>query len=211
MTWVMANWMEIVNLAWIHLQLVIPTIVASVIIAFPIGRFAFNRPKIGGMLLTASTLLYAIPALPLLVIIPALVPVQLRSFLTMYIALTVYGVALMVRSVRDAFVSVDEQVRQAATAVGYSRRSMLWKVDLPLAIPVLIAGIRVVSVSTIAMATIGALVGIPSLGSLLTDGFQRGITGEVLAGIFSVMLLALFIDVLLLFLARVLTPWRKVL
>jgi osmoprotectant transport system permease protein len=127
----------------------------------------------------------------------------------MIIALSIYGVALLVRSAEDAFASVDPQVRDAAIAVGNSPRSVFWRVDLPLAIPVLISGIRVVTVSTIALVTIGALIGVSGLGTLLTDGFQRGIVAEVATGVVATIVLALLLDGLLLIVERLLTPWTR--
>lgn len=112
----------------------------------------------------------------------------------MIIALSTYGVALLVRTAEDAFASVDTQVHGAAIAIGNSPRSVFWRVDLPLAMPVIVPGIRVVAVSTIALVTIGALVGVPSLGTLLTDGFQRGIIAEVATGIVATVILALLLD-----------------
>lgn len=207
MSWLAANWPWVMSLLWDHLLLAVPAIVLSLVIAVPIGRFAHRHPRLGGPLLEISTLLYAIPALPLLIIIPSIVGTPLRSGTTMVVALTVYGVALLVRSAADAFSSVDTGVRDAAIAIGHSPRSVLWRVDLPLSVPVLLAGVRVVTVSTIGLVTIGALIGVSNLGTLLTDGFQRGITAEVATGIIATMLLALLLDTLLLALGRVLTPW----
>ena len=207
MGWLAANWSWVVSLLWDHLLLALPAIALSIVIAVPIGRFAYRHPRLGGPLLEASTLLYAIPALPLLIIIPVLIGSSLRSATTMVVALTVYGVALLVRSATDAFASVNSGVRDAAIAIGYSPRGVLWKVDLPLSIPVLLAGIRVVTVSTISLVTIGALIGVSNLGTLLTDGFQRGITAEVATGILTTMALALARDTRLLLLGRILTPW----
>jgi osmoprotectant transport system permease protein len=127
----------------------------------------------------------------------------------MVIALSVYGVALLVRTAEDAFTSVDPEVRDAAIAMGESPRSVFWRVDLPLSLPVLISGIRVVAVSTIALVTIGALIGVSGLGTLLTDGFQRGIMAEVVTGVVATMLLAVIVDGLILGLGRLLTPWRR--
>jgi osmoprotectant transport system permease protein len=84
---------------------------------------------------------------------------------------------------------------------------VFWRVDLPLAVPVLLAGVRVVAVSTVSLVTIGALIGVPSLGTLLTDGFQRGIPAEVATGVIATMLLALFFDAVLVTAGRILTPW----
>nr|WP_221936565.1 ABC transporter permease subunit [Leucobacter aridicollis] len=191
------------------MQLSLPAILLATLIAIPIGRLAFRYGRLGGALSSAATLLYAIPALPLLIIIPAVAGVPLRSDANMIIALTLYGIALLVRSAADGFASVDTTVRDASLAIGFSRSSVFWRVDLPLALPVILAGVRVVAVSTISLVTVGALIGVSSLGTLLTDGFQRGIFGEVLTGIIATIVLALVLDGLLLLLGRVLTPWRK--
>lgn len=209
MTWLTMNWQQVVGLIWAHLALSVPAIAISVVVAIPIGRLAYRKPAIGGSLLSITSLLYAIPALPVLIIIPAVFGFSLRSSWTMIIALSVYGVALMVRSAADAFGAVDQKTRDAAVAVGYSPRSIFWTVDLPLATPVLLSGLRVVTVSTIGLVTIGALIGIPSLGSLLTDGFQRGIPAEVVTGLLCTFVLALLLDALLLVFGRAITPWNR--
>ncbi|CAI9409657.1 MULTISPECIES: ABC transporter permease [Aestuariimicrobium] len=208
MNWLRLNWTQVVDLTVDHLLLSVPAIVISVLVAVPIGRLAHRRPRWGSPLLGAASLMYAIPALPLLIIIPAVFGTPLRSSATMVIALSIYGVALLVRTAADAFASVDTHTRDAAVAIGCSPRSLLWRVDLPMALPVLLSGIRVVTVSTIGLVTIGALIGVSSLGNLLTDGFQRGIAGEVLTGVVVTVLLALVLDGLLLLAGRLLTPWR---
>ncbi len=209
MKWLINNWEHVLDLLIQHLALSIPAVLIAVLVAVPIGRLAFKRPRIGEPILSASTLLYAIPSLPLLVIIPAVLGLSPRSPWVMVIALSLYGVALLVRSAADGFASVDRTVRQGAIAVGHSPMSVFWRVDLPLSLPVLIPGIRVVTVSTISLVTIGALIGVPSLGSLLTDGFQRGILASVLTGILTTMALALTLDLLLQLAERLLTPWTR--
>ncbi len=161
MTWLTANWPQVIELALYHLMLSVPAILASVLIAVPAGRLAYRRPGIGGPLLSAASLLYAVPALPLLIIIPAVLGIPLRSAATMIIALTVYGVALLVRTAADAFTSVSPHVQDAAIAIGSSPHSVFWRVDLPLAVPVLLSGVRVTTVSTIGLVTIGALMLVP--------------------------------------------------
>ena len=201
MNWVITNWEDIAELTGQHLRLALPPILFSLLIAIPIGRYAFSHPLFGRPLLNAASLMYAVPSLPLIITIPIIIGTPLRSNLTMITALTVYGVALLVRTAADAFASVDAHTRDAALALGHSPRTILWKVDLPLAIPVMVAS------STIGLVTIGALVGIPSLGSLLTDGFQRGITAEVTAGIVATIIVALVIDAIIQGLTWLLTPW----
>lgn len=208
MNWPLANWRLVLDAVGDHLALAVPAILLSVVIAIPIGRLAFRRPRVGRPVLFVASLAYAIPALPLLIIIPALIGTALRSWQTMVVALTVYGVALLVRTACDAFSAVDPQLRDAAAAVGYSPLGLFWRVDLPLAVPVLISGIRVVVVSTISLVTVGALIGVPSLGSLLTDGFQRGIAAEIWSGVLATAVLALVLDALVIGVGKLLTPWR---
>jgi osmoprotectant transport system permease protein len=209
MTWVSSNLDQLLALALNHVALALPAIIVAVVVAVPIGLLASRKPKIGRPFLSAATVLYAVPALPMLIVIPLIFGTPLRSNATMVIALSVYGVALLVRTAEDAFTSVDPEVRDAAIAMGESPRSVFWRVDLPLSLPVLISGIRVVAVSTIALVTIGALIGVSGLGTLLTDGFQRGIMAEVVTGVVATMLLAVIVDGLILGLGRLLTPWRR--
>lgn len=209
MTWIWSN----LDLLWDrtldHLVLSVPPIILSFLIALPLGWLA-NRYRAGrGVILTASGLLYAIPSLPLFFVIPAVFGTSLRSPLNLIIALTLYGVALMVRVVADGLASVDMDVRQSAVAVGYSGWSIFWQVELPLAGPVLLAGLRVVAVSTVSLATVGAVIGAQSLGSLFTDGFQRGIQAEIIAGIVLTVALALLLDSILVVLGRILLPWTR--
>ncbi|MHA6525061.1 ABC transporter permease [Tessaracoccus sp. G1721] len=209
MTWLTNNWEQVVELSFGHLLLTVPAVAVSLLVALPLGWLAHRRPRVGGPVLATATLLYAVPALPLLIVIPVVFGTPLRSSATMIVALSIYGVALLVRSVTDGFGSVDRQVRDAAVAIGHSPSGVLWRVDLPLATPVILAGLRVATVSTVGLVTIGALIGVPSLGTLLTDGFQRGIVAEVATGVVMTVALALALDGLLILAGRALTPWTR--
>ena len=209
MSWLAGNWPQVLDLTVAHLALAVPASLGSVLLAVPLGLLAQRRPRLGGPLLVAAGLLYTIPALPLLIVVPALIGTPLRSSATMITALTVYGTALLVRTAADAFASVDADVRRSAVAVGRTPAGIFWGVDLPLALPVLIPGIRVMTVSTVSLVTIGALIGVHGLGSLLTDGFQRGITAEVLVGVVATVVLALVLDALWQLVGHLLTPWRR--
>ena len=208
MSWLGENWRWVGELLRAHLFIALPATALAVLVSVPIGRFAHRFPKVGGVILSGATLTYAIPSLPLLVAVPLVIGTPLRSPLTIIAALGLYGMALLVRTASDAFSSVDQT--DGATAVGHSRRTLLWTVELPLALPVLVSGIRVVAVSTVGLVTIGALVGIPSVGTLLTDGFQRGITSEVVTGVVATVALALAVDGLVVLLGSLLTPWTRV-
>jgi osmoprotectant transport system permease protein len=209
MTWVLAN----LGLIWArtldHIVLSLPPIVLCFVIAVPLGWLARRYTISRGVILTGAGLLYAVPSLPLFFVLPAVIGTGLRSPLNVIIALTLYGVALMVRVVSDGLDSVDADVRQSATAMGYSGWTRFWQVELPLAGPVLLAGMRVVAVSTVSLVTVGAVIGVQSLGSLFTDGFQRGIQAEIIAGLVATVGLALLFDGALVLLGRILMPWTR--
>jgi osmoprotectant transport system permease protein len=114
-----------------------------------------------------------------------------------------------VRAALDAFDSVDEDLRQAAVAMGFKPGARFVQIDLPLSLPVLFAGLRVVSVSNISLVSVAALLGIGNLGMLFTSGLQRGFITEVVVGIIAILVLALVMDAVLVLLERLLTPWTR--
>lgn len=209
MTWLDNNRDHVLELLLQHLLLAVPAVLVSVLVAIVLGRAAWRWPRIGTVVLGVASLLYSVPALPLLIVIPVLLSIPLRSETNLVIALAVYGTALLAGTAADAFRSVDSRVREAAEAMGYSPRGVFWRIDLPLSLPVLVSGVRVVTVSTVSLVTIGALVGISSLGSLLTDGFQRGIREEVLTGVVLTMALAIVLDLVVVLAGSALTPWER--
>jgi len=187
----------------------VPAIILSFVISVPIGWVAHRSRWSRGVLLSLCGLLYAIPSLALFVALPPITGLELRSPVNLVIALTLYGVAVLVRTAADAFDSVEPDVRQSATAIGYSTVGRFWGVDLPLAGPVLVSGLRVVIVSTVSLATVGAVIGVPSLGSLFTDGFQRNIQAEIITGIVATIVLALVLDWACVRIGRLLMPWSS--
>ena len=208
MTWLSSNWGVIGSLALTHLWIALPVIALSVLLSVPIARWAaFSRR--GGWVLSALSALYAVPSLPLLIVIPVIVGVALRSPINMVIVLTLYGVAVLVRQVAEGFRAIPRATLQAANACGYSLLRRFVEVELPLATPVIVAGTRVVATSTVSLVTVGAFIGVRSLGTLFTDGFQRGITAEVVAGLVATVLLALVIDALVQGIGWALTPWTR--
>lgn len=207
MTWVLSNLDLILQLTLQHIRLSIVPIVLGFIIAVPLGWVAYRYRLTRGLVLTLVGLLYTIPSLALFVVLPPLLGIGFLSEANVIIALTIYAVAIMARSVAEALASVDQGVKQAATAMGYSSWGRFWTVDFPLAGPVLLAGLRVVAVSTVSLLTVGIVVGVQSLGYLFTNGFQRGIVEQVLAGVVMVVIIALVFDGLLVLLGRWLMPW----
>ena len=208
MTWLSSNWGVIGSLTLAHLRIALPAIALSVLVSVPIARWAaFSRR--GGWVLSALSALYAVPSLPLLIVIPVIVGVALRSPANMIIALTLYGVAVLVRQAAEGFRAIPRATLQAANACGYPLFRRFVEVELPLAMPVIVAGTRVVATSTVSLVTVGAFIGVRSLGTLFTDGFQRGLIAEVVAGLVATVLLAIVIDVLIQGIGWALTPWTR--
>ena len=209
MNWLSGSWALIGELALTHLTIAVPAIIASVLIAVPIGAWAQRSKGVGGAVLSFLTVLYAVPSLPLLIVIPVLSGIALRSRVNMVVVLTIYGIAVLIRQCAEAFAAVPTDVLESADALGMSRLRRFCTVELPLAIPVIVSGTRVVITSTVALVTIGAFIGVRSLGTLFTDGFQRGLTVEVLAGLVMTIALALLLDALAVGLGVLMTPWRR--
>ena len=209
MIWVAENTGLILGLTLQHLRLAVLPIVLGFVVALPLGYLAYRYRATRGVLLTVAGLLYTIPSLALFVVLPTITGLSMLSEANVVIALTIYAVAIMARSIADALDSVDPDVRQAATALGYSGWRRFWAVEFPLAGPVMLAGLRVVAVSTIALVTVGILVGVQSLGYLFTNGFQRRILEEVLTGVVMTMAIALLVDLLLALAGRALMPWTR--
>ena len=207
--WIWENLDLIGALTVEHIRLSIPPIVLGFLISIPLGWLAYRFKLTRGLLLTVVGLLYTIPSLALFVLLPPILGISFLSEINITVALTIYAVAILSRSVADALASVDPDVRQSATAVGYSGWRRFWGVELPLAGPVILAGLRVAAVSTVSLVTVGILVGVQSLGYLFTNGSQRGIELEIFAGVMMTMVIALAFDRILVLAGRVVLPWTR--
>ncbi|GLY31127.1 ABC transporter permease [Kineosporia sp. NBRC 101731] len=192
-----------------HLWMSVLPVVIGLIIALPIGwvasRYRWTYPPITNL----AGLLYTIPSLALFILMPSILGTKILSPINMVVALTVYSLALLVRVVADGLNSVAPDIRAAATAMGFSGIGRFLRVDLPIAVPVITAGLRVATVSNVSLVSVGALIGVPQLGSLFTEGFSRYIPGITLLGILLCLVLALVLDALIVVGSRVLTPWQR--
>lgn len=209
MSFLWSNLGQVWNLTVSHVWLSAIPIVVGFAVSLPIGwvanRYSVSRP----VLLTIGGILYTIPSLPLFFAMPALIGTKILDPANVVVALSIYAVALLVRTTTDALASVPGDVVQSATAIGYSGWRRFWAVELPLAGPVLLAGLRVVSVSTVSLVSVGALLGVPNLGQLFTDGLNRYYPEEVAVGIVLIMVVALVFDLILVLLGRLLLPWSR--
>ena len=210
MNWVLGNLPLIGSLTLEHLAFAIPPVVIGLVLAVPLGWLA-NKTRTGRTItINIAGLLYTVPSLALFVLLPPLLGTRILDSANVYVALTVYTVALLVRTVADALSAVPPVVVNSATAMGYTPFRRFAAVELPLSVPVVVAGLRVAAVSSISLVTVGAVIGFGGLGKMFTDGFQRDIPAEILTGIVLVLLLALVVDALLLLLGRLVTPWDRV-
>ena len=209
MDWFLAN----LDFVWLHTRLhlfqaVVPLLL-GLVLAVPFAQLARLNAVVGSVLLTGSSILYTIPSLAMFVFLPVVLGTRVIDPVNVIVALAIYAFSLLVRSTLDALNSIDDGVRQAAVAMGYTPVRRFLTVDLPLSRPVLFAGLRVVSVTKISLVSVGALIGVPSLGTLFTDGLFRSFPTEIAVGIIIILLLALVMDLLLVLAERLLTPWTR--
>lgn len=209
MRYLLDNFPHVWELTKTHLFLALVPLVLGLIIAVPLGTAVRNVSWLRRGTLTTASILYTIPSLALFVIIPPLFSLPILSKWVVIIALTIYSTALLVRTVPEALDSVPADVVDASNAVGFPLWRRAITVDLPLSLPVLIAGLRVVAVTNISLVPIGSLIGVHGLGELFTDGYNRNYLSEIYAGIIGVVVLALLFDALLFLLGRFLTPWTR--
>jgi osmoprotectant transport system permease protein len=189
-----------------HLQLTVAAVLLGLVLAFPLALLARRLPRLESTILGISTGLYTIPSLALL---PLMVPFTGLSATTVVIGLGIYALTVLVRGFLDGLRSVPDDVVESARGLGYGPTRLLLRVQLPLALPVLMAGLRVATVSTVALTTVGTLVSYGGLGDLISHGVQRNFRAElVTAGVLCVVL-ALLLDALLVLAQRLLTPWTR--
>lgn len=209
MDWLVKNWELVIGLSWVHIGLSIFPIIGGLVISLPLGWVAFRYRGVGRFLVPASGLLYTIPSLPLFIALPVVLGTSILDPANLVMGLTIYAIALLVRQIVDALGSVSQDVRQASVAMGYSPWQRFWRVDLPLAGPVLLSGLRVVAVSTVSLVSIGSVIGVTSLGYLFLNGFKRGIPAEVLTGVLATVIIAFVFDSVLVLIGRYVMPWTR--
>jgi osmoprotectant transport system permease protein len=210
MTWFLGHLPQVGGLLLTHAVLAVIPLVVGLALAIPLGWLARRYRVLRTPLVAGTGLLYTIPSLALFILMPLPLGTGILDPLNVVVALTVYTVALLVRTVADGLAAVPDDVLQAATAMGIGRGRRFFGVELPLAVPVIAAGLRVAAVSNVSIVSVAALLGIAQLGSLFTDGFARNFLDPIIVGIGACMVLALALDLAILVISRVLTPWLRV-
>lgn len=209
MQWLWENLELVLGLSLDHVRLSAIPIIVGFIACIPLGWVANRFRVTRAIQLALFGILFTIPSLALFVTLPSVLGTKILSPVNVVVALTVYAIAIMVRGAADAFDSVSSDVIQSATAVGFSSVSRFWTVEFPLAGPVLLANLRVVSVTTVSLLSVGALVGNGALGYLFINGYQRDFPTEVMIGIVFTLIIAIVFDQLLVALGKVLMPWTR--
>ncbi len=197
------------ELTLIHLWLSLLPLVLGLVIAVPVGALVQRTTVLRRLTTVTASIIFTIPSLALFVVLPLIIPTRILDAANVIVALTLYTVALLVRAVPEALDAVSPAVLDAATAVGYTPLARILKVELPLAIPVLVASIRVVAVTNISMVSVGSVIGIGGLGTWFTEGYQSDKSDQILAGIIAIFVVAVVIDTLIMLVGKVATPWVR--
>jgi osmoprotectant transport system permease protein len=203
-SWIPSNWSLIWQLTWENAKLGVLPALYGLVLSLPLGIIAARWRWFYPPVLTVINIVYAVPSLALFI---ALIPTFGLTDTTVIIALTVFSLCVILPNVVAGLRAVPGAVTQAATAMGYGPLRRLATIELPLAIPIIIAGLRVGVVSGISLASVGQLIGVSSLGYLFIDGLQRSFPTEIYVGLVLVIALALVCDLLLVAAGRALTPW----
>jgi osmoprotectant transport system permease protein len=192
---------------WEHVQMTVIAVAVGLLISFALALLVRRLPRLYGPVIGISGTLYAIPSLALFAI---LVPITGLSLVTAEVALVSYTLLILVRNILAGLQGVSPDVIEAATAMGLSARQRLVRIELPIAMPVIIAGLRIATVTTIGLVTVTALIGRGGLGYLiLNSGINRFFPTSIYTGVVLAVLLAVAADLLLLGIQRLLTPWTR--
>ena len=189
-----------------HLGLVVASVALGLALAFPLALLARRYRKLEGVVVGTTTAIYTIPSLALFSL---LVPVTGLGPETVVLGLGLYSLTILVRNILDGLEAVPADVRESAVGMGYGARRLLFRVELPLSLPTIMAGLRVATVSAVALTTVGAILDHGGLGDLLIAGKQSNFKAQVLLTSALCVLLAVVLDLLLVALQRVLTPWTR--
>ncbi len=189
-----------------HVEFTVLALFFGFIIAFPLALAAMRWPRLYSPSLAVTGVLFTIPSLALFIL---LIPFTGLSMTTSLIGLTIYTLLILFRNIVEGLRGVPREVREAAEALGYSRAWQLFTVELPIALPVIIAGIRIAAVTIIGLVTVTALIGQGGLGRLFITGFTLHFTTPLIVGFVLSVALAVVVDVTLVGIQRLLTPWQR--
>lgn len=189
-----------------HVGITLASVAIGLLVAFPLALLARRWRGVAGPVLGLTTILYTVPSLAMFSL---LVPVFGLSVAVVVTGLVLYSLTILVRNILAGLASVPEEAREAARGMGYGPVRLLFGVELPLALPALMAGLRITTVSTVSLTTVGAIIGYGGLGNLIYDGMHSFFKAQVLTASALCVALAVLADLALLLVQRLLTPWAR--
>jgi osmoprotectant transport system permease protein len=190
-----------------HVWITAVSVAIGLVVAFPLALLARRGRGLAGAVLGMTTVLYTVPSLAMFALLLPLFGLSAGLVIT---GLVLYSLTILVRNILAGLEAVPEDAKEAARGMGYGRVRLLWEVELPLALPALLAGVRIATVSTVALTTVGSIVDKGGLGNLIEDGLRTFFKAQVLTASVLCVLLAVVADLLLLLVQRLLTPWTRV-
>jgi len=197
---------ELIDATVQHLWLTVISVVAGIIVAVPLALVARRSATLETIVVGTTTIIYTIPSLALFSL---LLPFTGLTETTVVVGLGLYSLTILVRNIVAGLNGVPDAVRESARGVGYSDTRMLFKVEIPLALPVIMAGVRVATVSTVALVTIGSIVSYGGLGNLLLLAVGNQFKAQIFAASILCVALAVALDLVLVVVQRLLTPWTR--
>jgi len=207
--YVQDNWGDLEQALVDHVLLTVETVLVAMLIAFPLAVLSYRYRWLAGPVLGVTGVLYTIPSLALFAFIAPMDAFGLTRR-TVLFGLVIYALLVLVRNTLTGLQGVPPDVREAAAGMGYGRARMLWQVEVPVALPSILAGVRVATVSTVALVTVGVVVGYGGLGGLILRGFQNNTyKAEIMTASLLTVALGLAFDVLLAGATRLMTPWAR--
>jgi osmoprotectant transport system permease protein len=205
--WIVANLDEIGRRLGEHVYMTVLAVTVGFAISFALALLIRGRPRLYGPIIGFSGVLYAIPSVALFAL---LVPFTGLSVLSAEIALVSYTLVILIRNIVTGLEAVPPDVVEAATGMGYTPAQRLWRIELPMALPVIVAGVRIATVTTIGLVTITTLIGAGGLGYLIVNtGIRRFFDTSTYTGVVLSVALAIVADLVLLWAQRRLTPWAR--
>lgn len=189
-----------------HIWITVISVLIGLVVAFPLALIARRYRRLEGIVVGTTTAIYTIPSLALFAL---LLPVSGLSASTVIIGLVLYSLTILVRNTLEGLRAVPKDVQEAARGMGYGARRLLWTVEIPLALPSIMAGLRVAAVSTVALTTVGSIVSYGGLGNLLLEAVTTGFKAQVFTASVLCVLLAFVFDLIIVGAQRVMTPWTR--
>ena len=197
---------ELIDATVEHIWITVVSVLAGLLVAVPLGLIARRNPAFENVVVGTTTIVYTIPSLAMFSL---LLPFTGLTATTVIVGLALYSLTILVRNVIAGLRSVPEAVKESARGVGYSDLGLLWRVEIPLALPVIMAGVRVATVSTVALVTVGSIVSYGGLGNLLLLAVGNQFKAQIFAASLLCVVLAVVLDLVLVLVQRLLTPWTR--